>query len=69
MLQAAIEHMQVKEEKKRDEERMENEFKRKLMEKFAEDERLEQYNAQKRRMKEIEYKKEVMIILKYTFNN
>jgi hypothetical protein len=63
MLQAAIEHMQVKEEKKRDEERMENEFKRKLMEKFAEDERLEQYNAQKRRMKEIEYKKEVMIIL------
>ena len=63
MLQAAIEHMQIKEEKKRDEERMENEFKRKLMEKFAEDERLEQYNAQKRRMKEIEYKKEVMIIL------
>ena len=38
---------------------MENEFKKKLMEKFAEDERLEQYNAQKRRMKEIEFKKEV----------
>jgi len=62
MLQAAIEHMQIKGEKKREEEKMENEFKRKLMEKFAEDERLEQYNAQKRRMKEIEYKKEVMII-------
>lgn len=62
MLQAAIEHMQIKEEKKREEEKMENEFKRKLMEKFADDERLEQYNAQKRRVKEIEYKKEVMII-------
>jgi hypothetical protein len=31
---------------------MEDEFKRKLMEKFAEDERLEQMNAQRRRMRE-----------------
>lgn len=60
LLQAAIDHMQLKEERKREEEKMENEFKKKLMEKFAEDERLEQYNMQKRRMKEIEYKKEVM---------
>ena len=37
-----------------DEMRMEEEFKKKLMEKFAEDERLEQMNAQKRRMKELE---------------
>jgi hypothetical protein len=59
MLQSAIEHIQLKEEHKREEERMENEFKKRLLEKFAEDERLEQYNAQKRRMKEIEFKKEV----------
>jgi hypothetical protein len=31
---------------------MEEDFKAKLMAKFAEDERLEQMNAQKRRMKE-----------------
>jgi hypothetical protein len=31
---------------------MEEDFKRKLMQKFAEDERLEQMNAQKRRLKE-----------------
>jgi len=38
---------------------MEGEFKRKLMEKFAEDERLEQMNAQKRRMRELEHKREI----------
>jgi hypothetical protein len=38
---------------------MEDEFKRKLMEKFAEDERLEQMNAQKRRMRELEHKREI----------
>lgn len=38
---------------------MEDEFKRKLMEKFAEDERLEQMNAQRRRMREQEHKREV----------
>ena len=38
---------------------MEEEFKRKLMEKFAEDERLEQMNAQKRRMRELEHKREI----------
>jgi hypothetical protein len=31
---------------------MEDEFKQKLSQKFAEDERLEQMNAQKRRMRE-----------------
>ncbi len=38
---------------------MEDEIKKKLMEKFAEDERLEQMNAQKRRMKEQEHKREI----------
>lgn len=38
---------------------MEDEFKQKLMEKFAEDERLEQMNAQRRRMRELEHKREI----------
>ena len=38
---------------------MEDEFKKKLMDKFAEDERLEQMNAQRRRMRELEHKREV----------
>lgn len=59
MLQSAIEQMRTKEDRKKEEDRMENEFKKKLMEKFAQDEKLEQYNAQRRRMKEIELKKEV----------
>ena len=37
--------MRLKEERAAEEKRMEDEFKRKLMEKFAEDERLEQMNA------------------------
>jgi hypothetical protein len=38
---------------------MEDEFKKKMAEKFAEDERLEQLNANKRRMKELEHKREI----------
>ena len=38
---------------------MEEEFKMKLLQKFAEDERLEQMNAQKRRMRELEHKREI----------
>jgi len=38
---------------------MEDEFKQKLMQKFADDERLEQMNAQKRRMREQEHKREI----------
>lgn len=49
----------LKEERLAEEKRMEDEFKRKLMDKFAEDERLEQMNAQKRRMKELEHKREI----------
>ena len=71
MLQSAIEQMQIKDNRRKDEERMEGEFKKKLMEKFSEDERLEQYNAQRRRQKEIELKKEVckatIIFIKFVF--
>ncbi len=49
----------MKEERQAEERRMEEDFKRKLMEKFAEDERLEQMNAQKRRMRELEHKREI----------
>jgi hypothetical protein len=38
---------------------LEDDFKRKLAQKFAEDERLEQMNAQKRRMREQEHKREI----------
>jgi hypothetical protein len=61
MLQCAIEQMQVKEARRREEERLENEFKKKLIEKFAEDEKLEQYNAIRRRQKELDYKNEVEV--------
>ena len=33
-----------------------------MLEKFAEDDRIEQFNQQKRRMKELEHKKEVIIL-------
>lgn len=59
MLTSAIEQFRVKEQKKKEEDRMENDFKKRLMEKFAEDEKLEQYNAIRRKQKEIELKKEV----------
>ena len=59
MLEALITAMKVKETIKQEENKVESEFKRKLMEKFADDERLEQLNSQKRRLKEFEYKKEI----------
>lgn len=59
-LQAAKDfQMRLKAERAAEEKRMEDEFKRKLMEKFAEDERLEQMNAQRRRIREQEHKREV----------
>lgn len=61
MLTSAIAQFREKENKRFEEEKMENDFKKKLMEKFAEDERLEQYNAMRRKQKEIELKKEVKI--------
>ena len=59
MLEAAITAMKVKETIKQEELKIENEFKKGLMEKFAHDEKLEQLNTQKRRLKEFEYKKEI----------
>ena len=59
MLDSAIQAMRIKENMRREEEKLENDFKSRLMEKFAEDERLEVLNAQKRRMKELELKKEI----------
>lgn len=38
---------------------MEDEFKVKMAQKFAEDERLEQMNAQKRRMRELQHKRDI----------
>lgn len=38
---------------------MEQEFKEALTKKYAEDEKLEQMNAQKRRMRELEHKREI----------
>lgn len=51
--------MKLKAERLQEEKRMEDEFKSKMAEKFAEDERLEQMNAQKRRMREQEHKREI----------
>jgi hypothetical protein len=62
MLQCAIEQMQVKEARRRDEEKLENEFKKRLLEKFAEDEKMEQYNVVRRKQKELDFKREVMSI-------
>ncbi len=49
----------LKKEREREEKGMEQVFKRKMLEKFAEDDRVEQMNAQRRRMKELEHKREV----------
>ena len=59
-LQAAKDYqMKLKAERMAEERAMEDEFKIKMAEKFAEDERLEQMNAQKRRMREQEHKREI----------
>jgi len=51
--------MKLKAERLAEERRMEEDFKVKMAEKFAEDERLEQMNAQKRRMRELAHRKEI----------
>ena len=68
MLTSAIDQFREKEMKRLDEERMENEFKKRLMEKFAEDERLEQYNALRRKQRELDLKKEVNTQKKYSYS-
>lgn len=44
---------------KEEEERMEKEFRTRMLDKFANDDKLEQLAQNKRRMKEVEHKKEV----------
>lgn len=59
-LQAAKDYqIKLKAERLAEEKAMEEEFKIKMAEKFAEDERLEQMNQQKRRMRELAHKKEI----------
>lgn len=59
-LQAAKDfQLKLKAERLAEEKAMEEEFKIKMAEKFAEDERLEQMNAQKRRMREQEHKRQI----------
>jgi hypothetical protein len=54
--------MRVKAERVIEEKRIEQQFKEKLMQKFAEDERLEQMNQTKRRMREAEHKRDIEIL-------
>jgi len=61
-MQAEKEAHAMKQAKKEEEERIEKEFRRTMMEKFAQDEKLEQLSMQKRRMKELEHKKEVFFL-------
>ena len=59
LLAAKAYQERVKVQRQEEEQRLEDEFKMKMMEKFAEDDRIEQMNQQRRRMKELEHKREV----------
>ena len=59
LLASAIEQMKYKEKRKKEEQEMEAEFKRKLMEQYAQDEKLEQYNRIRRKQRELDLKQEV----------
>ena len=59
MMNSAILQRKIKEENLKKEKEIEEEFKKKLMEKFKDDEKIEQMNKEKRKMKEIEMKKEI----------
>ena len=52
-------HLILKERKREAEIIEEEEFRRQMMAKFAEDDRIEQMNAQKRRMKQLEHRRAV----------
>lgn len=53
------EEMAFKEMRRQAEKEEEEAFRKAMMAKFAEDDRIEQMNAQKRRMKQLEHKREV----------
>lgn len=59
MQQTCQEQLAFKEMQRRAEKEEEEAFRRIMMAKFAEDDRIEQMNAQKRRMKQLEHKREV----------
>ena len=59
LLASAIEQLKYKEKRKKEEQEMEAEFKRRLMEQYAEDEKLEQYNMRRRKQRELDLKQEV----------
>ena len=59
MLQSAIEQAETKEARKMKEKEDEAEFKKRLLEKFKEDERLEQYNLVRRKQKELDFKMDI----------
>ena len=46
---------------------MEKEFRKRMLDKFAEDDKIEQMNAQRKRMKELEHRKEVNCLLSLIF--
>lgn len=48
-----------KQKQKDDEVELEKQFRKRMIQQFAEDERMEQYTLQVRKMKELEYKKEI----------
>lgn len=51
--------LKIKMEQLAEEKRMEDEFKQKMAQKFAEDERIDQLNEHKRRQKELEHRREI----------
>lgn len=59
MQQTCQQQMAFKEMRRQAEKEEEEAFRKMMMAKFAEDDRLEQMNAQKRRMKQLEHKREV----------
>merc|ERR1711981_379120 len=64
MMRAYESQMQLKEEKKKMDKEEEEKFRVQLMAKFAEDDRIEQLNDQKRRMKIQKHRREVERLLK-----
>ena len=59
MIQAERDDYAMKQARKAEEDRIERQFRQQMMDKFKEDERLEQLSQQKRRMKELQFKKDV----------
>lgn len=65
MQQAYQDAITVKEMRRQAEKEEEEAFRNMMMDKFAEDDRIEQMNAQKRRMKQLEHRREVEKLIEY----